>query len=194
MATRTKKVKAAEDKDCGFMTAFKELGLEKGINPEIIFDAIEDALVAAYKRNFNSAQNVRVNLDRITGSYHVYAIKTVVDEVEDAVQEISLAMARKISPNYQVGDTLEVEVTPANFGRIAAQNAKQVVVQRIREAERGMIYSEFSERENEVVTGIIQRVENRNVFVDLGKTEAIMPPAEHIPSPCSPRSGCRPYR
>ena len=90
MATRTKKVKAAEDKDCGFMTAFKELGLEKGINPEIIFDAIEDALVAAYKRNFNSAQNVRVNLDRITGSYHVYAIKTVVDEVEDAVQEISL--------------------------------------------------------------------------------------------------------
>ena len=85
MATRTKKVKAAEDKDCGFMTAFKELGLEKGINPEIIFDAIEDALVAAYKRNFNSAQNVRVNLDRITGSYHVYAIKTVVDEVEDAV-------------------------------------------------------------------------------------------------------------
>ena len=182
MATRTKKVKAAEDKDCGFMTAFKELGLEKGINPEIIFDAIEDALVAAYKRNFNSAQNVRVNLDRITGSYHVYAIKTVVDEVEDAVQEISLAMARKISPNYQVGDTLEVEVTPANFGRIAAQNAKQVVVQRIREAERGMIYSEFSERENEVVTGIIQRVENRNVFVDLGKTEAIMPPAEQIPT------------
>lgn len=182
MATRTKKVKAAEDKDCGFMTAFKELGLEKGINPEIIFDAIEDALVAAYKRNFNSAQNVRVNLDRITGSYHVYAIKTVVDEVEDAVQEISLAMARKISPNYQVGDTLEVEVTPANFGRIAAQNAKQVVVQRIREAERGMIYSEFSERENEVVTGIVQRVENRNVFVDLGKTEAIMPPAEQIPT------------
>lgn len=91
-------------------------------------------------------------------------------------------MARKISPNYQVGDTLEVEVTPANFGRIAAQNAKQVVVQRIREAERGMIYSEFSERENEVVTGIIQRVENRNVFVDLGKTEAIMPPAEQIPT------------
>ena len=121
-------------------------------------------------------------MDRITGSYHVYAIKTVVDEVEDAVQEISLAMARKISPNYQVGDTLEVEVTPANFGRIAAQNAKQVVVQRIREAERGMIYSEFSERENEVVTGIIQRVENRNVFVDLGKTEAIMPPAEQIPT------------
>lgn len=181
MATRTSRAKAAEDKNGGFMTAFKELGLEKGINPEVIFDAIEDALVTAYKKNFNSAQNVRVNLDRITGSYHVYAIKTVVDEVEDAVQEISLAMARKISPNYQVGDTLEVEVTPANFGRIAAQNAKQVVVQRIREAERTMIYSEFSERENEVVTGLIQRVDNRNVFIDLGKTEAIMPPAEQIP-------------
>ena len=183
MATRTtksKKAKAAEDKDRGFMAAFRELGMEKGINPEILFDAIEAALVAAYKRNFNAAQNVRVTLDRTSGQYHVYAIKTVVEEAEDTIQEISLAMAHQISPEYQLGDTLEVEVTPANFGRIAAQTAKQVVVQRIREAERGIIYEEFSSREGDIVTGIVQRVENRNVYVDLGKTEAIMPQTEQI--------------
>ncbi|MDD3115648.1 MAG: transcription termination factor NusA [Anaerovibrio sp.] len=162
------------------MAAFRELGVEKGINPEILFDAIEAALVAAYKRNFNAAQNVRVTLDRITGSYHVYAIKTVVEDVEDTVKEISLAMAQQISPNYQIDDTLEIEVTPANFGRIAAQTAKQVVVQRIREAERGMIFEEFSNREGDIVTGIVQRVENKNVYVDLGKTEAIMPQTEQI--------------
>lgn len=182
MATRRKKVKVVEDADRGFMAAFRELGAEKGINPEVLFDAIEAALVAAYKRNFNAAQNVRVSLDRHTGSYHVYAIKTVVDEVLDPVQEISLAMAQQVSPDYQLDDTLEVEVTPANFGRIAAQTAKQVVVQRIREAERGMIFDEFSDRANDIVTGIVQRVENRNVYVDLGKTEAIMPQAEQIAS------------
>ena len=185
MATRTtksKKAKAAEDKDRGFMAAFRELGMEKGINPEILFDAIEAALVAAYKRNFNAAQNVRVTLDRTSGQYHVYAIKTVVEEAEDTIQEISLAMAHQVSPEYQLGDTLEVEVTPANFGRIAAQTAKQVVVQRIREAERGIIYEEFSSREGDIVTGIVQRVENRNVYVDLGRTEAIMPQTEQIAS------------
>ncbi len=183
MATRTtksKKAKAVEDKDRGFMAAFRELGVEKGINPEILFDAIEAALVAAYKRNFNAAQNVRVALDRTSGQYHVYAIKTVVEEAEDTIQEISLAMAHQISPEYQLGDTLEVEVTPANFGRIAAQTAKQVVVQRIREAERGIIYEEFSSREGDIVTGIVQRVENRNVYVDLGRTEAIMQQTEQI--------------
>ena len=178
--TRSKKAKPAEAQDSGFMAAFRELGVEKGINPEILFDAIEAALVAAYKRNFNAAQNVRVTLDRISGQYHVYAIKTVVEEVQDNIQEISLAMAQQISPNYQLDDTLEVEVTPANFGRIAAQTAKQVVVQRIREAERGIIYEEFSSREGDIVTGLVQRVENRNVYVDLGRTEAIMPQAEQI--------------
>lgn len=178
--TRSKKVKAAEDKDRGFMAAFRDLGVEKGINPEILFDAIEAALVAAYRRNFNAAQNVRVALDRTSGQYHVYAIKTVVEEVQDDVKEISLAMAQQISPDYQLDDTLEVEVTPANFGRIAAQTAKQVVVQRIREAERGIIYEEFSNREGDIVTGIVQRVENKNVYVDLGRTEAIMPQAEQI--------------
>ncbi len=183
MATRTRKAKVAEDQDRGFMAAFRELGAEKGLNPEVLFEAIEAALVTAYKRNFNTnAQNVRVALNRETGSYHVYAIKNVVDEVLDPVQEISLAMAQKVSPNYQVGDTLEVEVTPANFGRIAAQSAKQVVVQRIREAERGIILNEFSQRVGDIVTGLVQRVENKTVYIDLGKTEAIMPASEQIVS------------
>lgn len=179
-STRSKKAKVAEDTDRGFMAAFRELGAEKGITPEVLFDAIEAALVSAYKRNFNSAQNVSVTLDRVTGQYHVYAIKTVVETVEDAVQEISLPMAQQISADYQLGDTLEIEVTPANFGRIAAQTAKQVVVQRIREAERGIIYEEFSSREGDIVTGVIQRVEDKNVFIDLGKTEAIMSKSEQI--------------
>ena len=183
MATRTRKAKVAVDQDRGFMAAFRELGAEKGLDPEVLFEAIEAALVTAYKRNFNTnAQNVRVALNRETGSYHVYAIKNVVDEVEDPVQEISLAMAHKVSPNYQVGDTLEVEVTPANFGRIAAQSAKQVVVQRIREAERGIILNEFSQRVGDIVTGLVQRVENKTVYIDLGKTEAIMPASEQIVS------------
>ncbi len=172
----------AKDEGQGFLEALKELGREKGIAPEILFDAIEAALISAYKRNFGSAQNVRVSLNRDTGSYHVYAIKTVVEEVENDVTEISLGQARAIKPDYEVDDIIEIEVTPANFGRIAAQTAKQVVVQRIREAERGIIYEEFMSRESDIITGLVQRVENRNVFIDLGRTEAVLTPAEQIPT------------
>ncbi len=172
----------AKDEGQGFLEALKELGREKGIAPEILFDAIEAALISAYKRNFGSAQNVRVSLNRDTGSYHVYAIKTVVEEVGNDVTEISLGQARAIKPDYEVDDIIEIEVTPANFGRIAAQTAKQVVVQRIREAERGIIYEEFMSRESDIITGLVQRVENRNVFIDLGRTEAVLTPAEQIPT------------
>lgn len=170
-----------KDKGREFMEAFHELGKEKGIAPEVIFDAIEAALISAYKRNFNSAQNVRVSLDRTNGSYHVYAIKTIVEDVENDITEISLADARQFKADYEVGDLLEIEVTPANFGRIAAQTAKQVVVQRLREAERGIIYEEFSNRESDILTGIVQRIEAKNVFIDLGKTEAVLAPSEQIP-------------
>lgn len=182
MATRTRKTKTKEvvDKDRGFMAALQELGKEKGIASETLFEAIERALVAAYKKNYNNAPNSSVSLDRQTGEYHVYAIKTVVDEVLDPVQEISLAMARQISPNYELGDTLQVEVTPANFSRIAAQNAKQVVVQAIREAERGIIMDEYTNRTNDIITGTVQHVENRNVYINLGKTEAVLTPTEQI--------------
>ena len=137
-----RKKNKAQDNGQSFLEALKELGREKGIAPEILFDAIEAALISAYKRNFGSAQNVRVTLNRETGSYHVYAIKTVVEEVVNDVTEISLGQAKAIKPEYEVDDVLEIEVTPANFGRIAAQTAKQVVVQRVREAERGIIYEQ----------------------------------------------------
>lgn len=178
MARKTTKVK---DNGQEFLTTLRELGREKGIEEEVLFEAIEAALISAYKRNFGSAQNVRVTLSRETGHYHVYAIKTVVEDPEDEITEISLAQARTIKPDYEVGDVIEIEVTPANFGRIAAQTAKQVVVQRIREAERGIIYEEFMSREGDIMTGLVQRVENHNVYIDLGKTEAVLTPAEQIP-------------
>lgn len=164
------------------MQAFEQLGKEKGIAPEVLFDAIEAALISAYKRNFGAVQNVRVSLDRLTGEIHVFARKNVVESVEDARQEISLTDARQIDPRYELEDIVEIEVTPKNFGRIAAQTAKQVVVQRVREAERGIIYEEFSSRESDIVTGIVQRIEQKNVFIDLGKAEAILAPTEQIPS------------
>ena len=127
--------------------------------------------------DYHSISSRLVKLD-ILG--HVYAIKTVVEEVENDITEVSLAEARQLKADYEVGDILEVEVTPANFGRIAAQTAKQVVVQRIREAERGIIYDEFANRESDIITGIVQRIENKNVFIDLGKTEAVLAPSEQI--------------
>ena len=163
-----------------FLMAIDDLGKEKGIAPEILFDAIEAALISAYRRNFGSEQNAHVQIDRETGEFHVYAHKTVVREVEDPVMEMALADAQALDPDYEEGDVLEIEVTPANFGRIAAQTAKQVVVQRIREAERGNIYDEFSGRSSDIVTGLVQRVENRNVYIDLGRTEALLAPSEQI--------------
>jgi len=164
-----------------FMLAFEQLGKEKGIAPEVLFDAIEAALISAYKRNFSSAQNVRVSLDRDSGEIHVFARKSVVEEAKDPRLEISLEEARAIDRRYDLEDVVETEVTPKNFGRIAAQTAKQVVVQRIREAERGIIYEEFSSRESDIVTGIVQRIEQKNVYIDLGKAEAILAPSEQIP-------------
>lgn len=164
-----------------FMQAFEQLGKEKGIAPEILFDAIEAALISAYKRNFSAAQNVRVSLDRVTGDIHVYARKNIVEIVENEIVEMDLAEAKKINSDYEIDDIIEIEVTPKNFGRIAAQTAKQVVVQRIREAERGIIYEEFSNRESDILTGIVQRIEQKNVFIDLGKAEAILAPSEQIP-------------
>jgi len=162
------------------MQAFEQLGKEKGIAPEVLFEAIEAALISAYKRNFSSAQNVRVSLERTTGEIHVYARKAVVEAVTDSRLEIDLTEARLLDIRYDLEDIVEVEVTPKNFGRIAAQTAKQVVVQRIREAERGIIYDEFSNRESDILTGIVQRIEQKNVFIDLGKAEAILAPSEQI--------------
>ena len=164
-----------------FLEALKDLEKERNISADIILDAIDAALVSAYKKNFGSSQNVRTEINRETGDFHVYSRKTIVEEVEDDKTEISLAEAEKINPGYEAGDIYEVEVTPRDFGRIAAQTAKQVVVQRMREAERSVIYDEYINMEGDIMTGIIQRIENRSVFLDIGKTEAILTANEQIP-------------
>ncbi|MEW6244009.1 MAG: transcription termination factor NusA [Bacillota bacterium] len=164
-----------------FMAALSQIEREKGISKEVLLQAIEAALISAYRRNFGSSQNVRVQIHRTQGDIHVYARRTVVDKVTDMRTEISLDEAQAINPTYSIGDEVEFEVTPKEFGRIAAQTAKQVVVQRIREAERGIIYEEFSNREGDVVTGVVHRTEHRNIYIDLGRTEAILTPAEQAP-------------
>jgi len=161
--------------------AITELERERGIGRETLLEAVEAALVSAYKRNYNTAENVAARIDRHNGQVEMFLIKRVAAEVADPMQEISLEEATGIDPGYQAGDTVEFPVVLKDFGRIAAQTAKQVVVQRIREAERGMIYEEFAQREGDIVTGVVQRNQSRNVFLDLGKTEAVLPPSEQMP-------------
>ena len=166
-----------------FIEALEELEKDRGIDKDILIDTIEQALLTAYKKNFGSAQNVRVEFDREKGDVRVYSQRVVVDESDlyDTFLEIELDEARQINPNYELGDIIENEVTPKDFGRIAAQTAKQVVVQRIREAERDIVYNEFIEKENEIVTGEVARVSKGLVYVNLGRIEAVMTPAEQIP-------------
>ena len=166
-----------------FMEALDELEKDRGIDKDILIDTIEQALLTAYKKNFGSAQNVRVEVDRERGDVKVFSQRVVVDESDlyDTFLEIELKDAREISPNYELGDIIENEVTPKDFGRIAAQTAKQVVVQRIREAEREIVYNEFMDKENEIVTGEVARVNKNIVYVNLGRIEAIMTQAEQIP-------------
>lgn len=164
-----------------FIEALNALEKEKGISKDILLSAVESALIFAYKRNYNSQGNVRAEVDGKTGEIHIYASKTVVEEVFDPATEISIEAARKVNPLYDEGDVMEEEADTRKFGRIAAQTAKQVVVQRIREAERGNIYEEYVEKENEILTAIVQRVERGNAFVELGKTDGILMQNEMIP-------------
>ncbi|KAA9006432.1 transcription termination/antitermination protein NusA [Paenibacillus spiritus] len=164
-----------------FIEAMNELEREKGISKDVLFEAIEAALISSYKRNFNAAQNVRVDMNRNTGVIKVFARKLIVEEVLDSRTEISLPAAREINPHFQLEDVAELEVTPRDFGRIAAQTAKQVVTQRIREAERGLIYNAFIDKEEDIVTGLVQRQDLRNIYVDLGKIEAVLPLTELMP-------------
>ncbi len=163
-----------------FISALTDLCKEKGVSEDIILDALEAALVAAYKRNFNSAQNVEVRIERETGTIQVFTRKEAVESMEDADPQycISLEDARKINGAYEVGDSVYIEVTPKNFGRIAAMTAKQVVTQRLREAERGIIFSEYTEKINKLVTGTVERIEHGTIYVDIGKIEAILPSSE----------------
>lgn len=164
-----------------FMEALNAIEKERGISKDILIDAFESALIAAYKRNYGTTGNVRAVVDRDTGEVQIFASKAVVEQVENIYAEISLEKARAINPLYEVGDVLEEEANPRNFGRIAAQTAKQVVVQRIREAERGVIFDEYVEKENEILTAIVQRVEKGGVYVELGKTDGLIAMNETIP-------------
>ena len=168
-----------------FVGALRELVKEKGICEDLLFTTIQDALVAAYKKNYanvnTNAQNVKVTIDRETGEIGVYAQKVVVDEVYDDVTEISVEEAKAISPRYEVDDVVDLEVTSKNFGRVAAQLAKQVVTQRIKEAERNIIYDEYKEKEFDIITGTILRKDKGMVFVNLGKLEGVIGPNEQIP-------------
>ena len=172
MAGRRKK------QEPSLIDAIKDLCAEKDIAPDVMFEAVESALKAAYKKNFNQDDNVEITLDRTDGSFHVYSLKSVVEEVEDPVIEISKEDAEAISPGCEIDDVVEIEVTPKNFGRIAAQSAKQIVMQKLREAERGVIYDEFTNRESDLVRGKVLRVEDDNLIVGVGKTEALLVPSE----------------
>ena len=164
--------------------ALTELEKERGISKDILLEAIEVAMVSAYKRNYgsNSSMSVRVDLNEQTGEINVFSRKVVTEQVNDDITEISVNDAQELDPNFQVGDIVEQEVTPRDFGRIAAQTAKQVVIQRIREAERTMVFTEYANRAGDVVTGIIHRLDHKNVLVDLGKVEAVLPTSEQIGS------------
>ncbi|SES78192.1 transcription termination factor NusA [Anaerobranca gottschalkii] len=165
-----------------FLEALREIVKSKGVDEDIMYEALEAALIAGYKKDNATAENVHVEIDKEKGIVKLFAVKKVVTNVQDPRLEISLDDALKINPAITVGDKVTVEVTPKKFGRIAAQTAKGVVVQRLREAERNVVYKEFINREHDIISGIVQRMENKNIYIDLGKTEAILPPTEQTPN------------
>ena len=173
-------MKAIDNKE--LILALEDLEKEKGIKKEYLLGSIEAALVTAYKRNFDALENVKVVMDKQTGATYVYSIKEVVERANDPVQEISLDEAKKINKSIQIGDNVEIEIVPKNFGRIAAQTAKQVIVQKIREAEREILYTDYSDKKGEIVSGPIQKAERGIVVMDLGKLEGVMPLKEQIPT------------
>ena len=161
--------------------ALNQLQKEKHIEKEVIMQAIEDSLVAACNRDFGKNAIVKVNMDRDTGDISVYVEKTVVEEVEDPATEISLADAKMIRFHYEIGDVVNIEVTPKNFGRIAAQHARSVIVQKIKEEERRVVFEHFAHKEKDIVTGVVQRYNGKNISVSLDdKTDAVLTEKEQV--------------
>lgn len=163
-----------------FLDALTELEREKNISKEDIITAIEDAVELAYKKNYGNYPNVRVLVDREDGEVLVLMSKEVVEEVEDDMMEVSLEEARSYDERYEIGDVIEYQVDPKDFGRIAAQTAKQVVVQRIREAERRNSYDEFVNKQGEIITAKIERINNGTMFLSVGNSEGILPLSEQV--------------
>lgn len=160
--------------------ALNQIEKEKDISKDILLEALENSLVAACKNNYGRADNIKVNIDRITGEVNVFAMKEVVEEVTDPIMQISLAQAKMKDSRKELGDMVAIEVTPKNFGRIAAQKAKQVVVQKIREEERKVLFTQYSSKEKDIVTGIVQRYVGNNVSINLGKVDAILTENEQV--------------
>ena len=160
--------------------ALAQIEKEKGISKEILIEAMENSLVAACKNHFGKADNIKVDINRTTGNVKVHAEKEVVEEVEDDVTQISLIAAKEIDPKVELGDIVNIEVTPKNFGRIAAQKAKQVVVQKIREEVRKALFNQFYSKEKDIVTGIVQRYNGKNISINLGKADAVLTEAEQV--------------
>jgi N utilization substance protein A len=163
-----------------FLTAITQLAAEKNLPKEVIFEAVEAALASAYKKDALANANLVVKIDGGNGGMRVFAQRTVVDEVEDDKIEITLDEAKTVAPNTYIGDVVNVEVFPQNAGRIAAQTAKQVVLQRLREAEREVVFEEYSGKEGDIISGVVHRLEARHVYIDLGKAEAVLPPSEQV--------------
>ena len=163
-----------------FIGAMEELEKERGISKAYLLESLEAALVTAYKKNFEQVDNVKVTIDEKTGEIRIFSFRTVVEEYPDPILEISVEDARKIDKNFNVGDVVNIDIRPKDFGRIAAQTAKQVVVQKIREAERDIVFTEYNDKKGEIVTGLIQKVDDKLVVLDLGKLEGVMLKKEQI--------------
>ena len=163
------------------VTAIRALTAERDLPMDIVIDAVQEALAATYKRQYGVTPEVRVKLDTETGEFHVFAERTVVIDVQDERTQISLKDVQAYPGQPGLNEVVEVEVTPPNFGRIAAQTAKQTILQRIQEAERDLIYEEYANREGEILNGVIERVESRGIIVTLGKAEGVLPPQEQVP-------------
>jgi len=162
--------------------ALNQIEKEKNISKDILIEAIENSLVAACKNHYGKADNIKVNINKTNGQVKVYAEKKVVESVTDSLLQMSLDEARQINPKYDLEDVVNVEVTPRNFGRIAAQKAKQVVVQKIREEERKVLYNQYYSKEKDIVTGVVQRYNGNNISINLGKVDAVLIEAEQVKS------------
>lgn len=173
-------MKVNENKE--LILALDQIEKEKNISKDILLEAMENSLVAACKNHFGKADNIHVNINKETGAVSVYADRVVVEEVEDEALEISLTEAKVKYPTFGLGDVVQVEVTPKNFGRIAAQKAKQVVVQKIREEERKVLFTQYFSKEKDIVTGIVQRIQGGNININLGKVDALLTESEQVPT------------
>ncbi|MDI9502045.1 MAG: transcription termination/antitermination protein NusA [Tissierellia bacterium] len=167
--------------DADFILALNEIEREKGIPKSVIFDALKKALEKSYEKNFNDKANVIVEIDEESGKIDVFSLLDVVEDVHDPVTEILLDSARNMQAGVKVGDVIRKPVTPKDFGRISAQTARNIVIQKIKDAEREVVYNEFADREKEMITGTVQRYERNNVYINMGRTEGLLPLSEQVP-------------